>query len=681
MDKEILNIENIKARHVTSLVQTKLKKIDASLSSLKQDGIDRLKAIREQSLSYMDMLDTMESLQRELDAFDTTQVFKTLNELDYLKNNPFFARIDLKDKDSGDLNFKPYYISKFGFFDDNLPALIDWRAKLASVYYKYRYPQSNVSYEVDGDIYTYDMNLKRTFEIDGGQVIKYFNNDIQLTENELIIEKIKNRTGGVLEDIVETIQESQMKIIENDPREVCIVQGCVGSGKSTVAIHKLSYIFFNYPQIVSPDRSILISKNRVLVDYLSSLFPKLGIFDLKYATTRDLIFRQLTSEGIKIKFNLGLNTDVSQFSSEFLYSFQFKLASAKSDCFNSINVILSKEKYKDLISFKFNSKSSVFDNFDDLVNEITLSIQDLKVEIKEHQGDKFYIEKSKEVISRFSQLKGELISKKNSILNQHFNKLTSEYNLNEFLGYKEALLYLILFHDFYGFKKNQMYEYCVIDEAQDMSLIELMYIQQMVINNRFCIIGDLNQNLHNNPITRWEDIFNLFEGTKISTFLLETNYRSTKNIVDYANKVISPFSKLYLPKPIEKEGSDITHLLNSKEIILETLRESIKNDYQNLSKSIGFIFNNSTLKEEVLSILKEEITDPEKLLILDEYKKGTYTPRGVYALDFENCKGLEFNKVYLFGFDIDKIQDFETAKKAFVGITRAMNDLVIVNLK
>jgi DNA helicase-2/ATP-dependent DNA helicase PcrA len=223
----------------------------------------------------MDMLDTMESLQRELDAFDTTQVFKTLNELDYLKNNPFFARIDLKDKDSGDLNFKPYYISKFGFFDDNLPALIDWRAKLASVYYKYRYPQSNVSYEVDGDIYTYDMNLKRTFEIDGGQVIKYFNNDIQLTENELIIEKIKNRTGGVLEDIVETIQESQMKIIENDPREVCIVQGCVGSGKSTVAIHKLSYIFFNYPQIVSPDRSILISKNRVLVDYLSSLFPKL----------------------------------------------------------------------------------------------------------------------------------------------------------------------------------------------------------------------------------------------------------------------------------------------------------------------------------------------------------------------------------------------------------------------
>ena len=120
MDKEILKIENQKSQHITTLVKTKVKKIDDSLGNLKQESIERLKAIREQSLSYMDMLDTMESLQKELDAFDTEQVFKTLNELDYLKNNPFFARIDLKDKDAvGESVYKPYYISKFGFFDNN----------------------------------------------------------------------------------------------------------------------------------------------------------------------------------------------------------------------------------------------------------------------------------------------------------------------------------------------------------------------------------------------------------------------------------------------------------------------------------------------------------------------------------------------------------------------------------
>jgi len=64
-----------------------------------------------------------------------------------------------------------------------------------------------------------------------------------LDETTIISEKIQKRTGGVLEDIVQTIQKSQLNIIECDPRQVCIVQGCVGSGKSTVAIHKLAHIF------------------------------------------------------------------------------------------------------------------------------------------------------------------------------------------------------------------------------------------------------------------------------------------------------------------------------------------------------------------------------------------------------------------------------------------------------
>ena len=675
MNPEILKLENKKSQEVVSKIVAKKNKLDTDLNAIQSESIERLKFIREQGMSYQDMMDTMRSLQQELDVFDAATIFATINELDYLKSNPFFARIDLKEKDSNE--FKPYYIAKFGFFDENEPLLIDWRAKLASIYYKYRYPQENVSYSVEDETFSYDMNLKRTFEIDEGQVLKYFNNDIQLNENEIIIEKIKNRTGGVLEDIVETIQESQIKIIESDPREVCIVQGCVGSGKSTVAIHKLSYIFFNYPQIVRADRSILVSKNRVLVDYLSSLFPKLGIFDLKYASTRDLIFRHLTLEKINLKFNLGIDTDISNFDSEFLNQFQSKIYSAKEACFNSVNEILNKEKYVSLVNFKFNPKESLFDNFNELINDITEGIANIKDEVKERQGDTFFKEKSKELISRMSALKSELVSKRNSILKDHFDVITAEYGLTEFLGYKQALLYLIIYHDFYGFKKNQMYEYCVIDEAQDMSLIELLYLQKMVVKNRFCIIGDLNQNLHNNPLSSWEDIYQLFDGTKITTFLLETNYRSTKNIVDFANGIISRFTNLYLPKSIEKVGNDVEIVKLDSEDTYKKFKEMISQDYKDLSKSIGVIFNNSSDKEKILEILKEEITDTEKLIVLDTYKKGFYSPRGVFAVDFENCKGLEFNKVYLFGFDLEKIENYEQAKKAFVGVTRAMNELTI----
>ena len=357
--------------------------------------------------------------------------------------------------------------------------------------------------------------------------------------------------------------------------------------------------------------------------------------------------------------------------------FQSKIYSAKEACFNSVNEILNKEKYVSLVNFKFNPKESLFDNFNELINDITEGIANIKDEVKERQGDTFFKEKSKELISRMSALKSELVSKRNSILKDHFDVITAEYGLTEFLGYKQALLYLIIYHDFYGFKKNQMYEYCVIDEAQDMSLIELLYLQKMVVKNRFCIIGDLNQNLHNNPLSSWEDIYQLFDGTKITTFLLETNYRSTKNIVDFANGIISRFTNLYLPKSIEKVGNDVEIVKLDSEDTYKKFKEMISQDYKDLSKSIGVIFNNSSDKEKILEILKEEITDPEKLIVLDTYKKGFYSPRGVFAVDFENCKGLEFNKVYLFGFDLEKIENYEQAKKAFVGVTRAMNELTI----
>jgi DNA helicase-2/ATP-dependent DNA helicase PcrA len=674
MDKKILEQENNKAKEITSLVDKKISYLNNNINKLQDETIKELTAIREQSLTYLDMIDTMESMQRQIDALDIRQVIENLNQLDHLKNSPFFARIDLKE--IGEEFSRPYYIAKFGFIHNSEPVVIDWRAKLATLYYRYRYPQPGVSYTVEDVNFKYDLTLKRTYEIEKGEVLKYFNNDIQLSENELIIEKIKDRTGGVLEDIVETIQQDQMEIIEADPREVCIVQGCVGSGKSTVAIHKLSYIFFNFPNIVRPDRALLVSKNRVLVDYLSSLFPKLGIFDLKYMTTRDLIFRHLTLEGIKIKFNLAINTDISDFDREFFNKFKERLDVSKKQCFEQIELILKKDKYLNLTNFRFNLSSSINENYEDLMKDIQETILNLKEEVKEDPNSIFTL-RIKETISKLNSLKSELSSKKTDLLTFNFKSLIRDNNLENFLGYKEALLYLIIHHEYYGFHKNPVFDYCVIDEAQDLSIMELYFLKLNVVNNRFCIIGDINQNIHSNPLSDWSDFNILFEKSRITSYKLETNYRSTKNIVDYANQILKPFTSLYLPKPIEKIGPEVITLdLKGDSDLLVT---EILKDYSDLSKSVGIVIHNHVLKDEIISKLKEMIPNPEKLIILAEIKKSFYTPRGIYVLDFENCKGLEFNKVYLLGFQIEKINDFETAKKAFVGVTRAMNELIIVN--
>lgn len=673
MDPTILKQENQKSKEVSLIVNQKIDKITSDLASIQEGSIQKLKEIREMGLTSRDAIDTMNEIQGQVDSFEAYEKFETLNELFYLKDNPFFARIDLKSESNN--KTEPFYIAKFGFFDDATPLLIDWRAKIASIYYNYRYPQKNVSYEIEDVKHTYDLTLKRTFDMDGTQVLKYFNNDIGLSEDELITSKTKNRTGGVLEDIIETIQVDQMKIIESAPGKVCLVQGCVGSGKSTVAIHKLSYLYFNYNTLISPQKSLLVSKSRVLVDYLSSLFPKLGIFDIKYMTLRDLLFRHLTLENKGLKFNLELNTDISEFNNEFCQSLQSEIDNAKTQCLEEINLILQSEKYFNLVLFKFAKNVSIFENLENLQEELEESILNIKDEIKDEKDDVFRSEKLKMSLKIHQDLKKEVNSKKSQILKEHFNFLTKKYSLDKFIGYKEALLYLIIFHEFYGFKNNPIFEYCVVDEAQDLSVIEFMFLQKVVLSHRFCIIGDLNQNLHNRALSSWEDLEILFDTDKIERHKLEKNFRSTKNIIDYANSVMSPFTTKYLPIPIDKIGKDV---VERKLESLSDFREMLKEDYKNLEKSIGLIFYNYDKKSEIVKIAEEEISDASKLITLAELKKGFYSPRGVYIVDFNDCKGLEFNKVYLFGFDTSNIKDFEEAKKAFVGITRAMNELVIL---
>ena len=674
MDPVILNQENQKSKEVVGIVDNKIEKITNDLTLVQESSIQKLKEIREMGLTSRDVFDTMNEIQGQVDSFEAYEKIQSLNELFYLKENPFFARIDLK----SDLenNPEPFYISKFGFFNDSTPLLIDWRAKVASIYYNYRYPQKNVSYEVEDKKFTYDLTLKRTFEMDGPHVLKYFNNDIGLSEDELISSKTKNRTGGVLEDIIETIQVDQMKIIESAPGKVCLVQGCVGSGKSTVAIHKLSYLYFNYSSLISPQKSLLVSKSRVLVDYLSSLFPKLGIFDIKYMTLRDLLFRHLTLENKGMKFNLELNTDISDFNSEFCKNLQSEINKAKMQCLNDVKEILDSEKYLNLIQFKFAGNVSIFENLENLQEEIEESIINIKDEIKEEKGDVFRSEKLKMSLKIHQELKKEVNSKKSQILKEHFNFLIKKYSLNKFIGYREALLYLIIFHEFYGFKNNPVFEYCVVDEAQDLSVIEFMFLQKVVLSHRFCIIGDLNQNLHNKALSSWEDLEILFDSEKIERHKLEKNFRSTKNIIDYANGVMGQFTTKYLPIPIDKIGKDV---IESRLENISDFRKLLQEDYKNLEKSVGLIFYDYDKKNEIVKIAEEIVQDSSKLITLAELKKGVYSPRGVYIVDFNDCKGLEFNKVYLFGFDTKNITDFEEAKKAFVGITRAMNELIIFN--
>ncbi len=683
MDKQVLNEEKT---HLERVIEKVKDARDALIEAMDQLGVSNLSHLEElrnnPETSGADFMMFVQQLHEKNEAFNVKDKVKRLEELEHSQKEPYFARLDITDP--GKTNSEKLYIGKFGYTEENAPIIIDWRSKVASLYYRYRYPQKNVEYTAPDGTFIKDLLLKRTFEIDNGELLKYYNNDIQFDEDSLIAEKIGQRTGGILEDIVETIQESQLDIIEADPRQICIVQGSVGSGKSTVAIHKLSHIFFNYSNLIQPERSILIAKNGVLVGYLATLFPKLGIFDVNYKTIRELVVNIIFREDMKLSIDLDVNGNLSNFDLKKVKELEKDVDEIHQKYEEKIELLLEDETFGSLGSYVYDYSQSVVENIDELIfdlkEELGFQSEKLKDNPKSLKSWIFQdnIKNLRKFISRLQKLRQDVTA-------QEIKKLYSKWGTDttKSLGYLEALIAVYFHSQLYGIKKTQKYQYCIIDEGQDISVLEYLVLSKIVLNGRFCILGDLNQSFSDEGLTTWDEISSVVkEANNAQTFELDTNYRSTKPIIDFANNILIPYTDQYLPKSIDRVGPEpiIKHVHEFNDVIADIESELAK-DIENLNKSIGIVCFSHNYFDALSFIFNNfqrsgKISD-EKLITLQTDTRISYIPKGVYLSKFEDCKGLEFAKVYVLGLNLDNINNFAEAKKAFVAVTRAMNELVV----
>ena len=284
----------------------------------------------------------------------------------------------------------------------------------------------------------------------------------------------------------------------------------------------------------------------------------------------------------------------------------------------------------------------------------------------------------KKISNRLKKLRAKL---KETTLRELYKKLNLPVAGK--MGYLETLIYLLVYSEIIGLNRTEKYEYCVVDEGQDFSVLEYLVLGKIVLNGRFCILGDLNQSYVEEGIADWKEIAEVIKDAKnAQTFELDTNYRSTKPIIDLANKILSPYTKKYLPKSINRRGSDpIIKTFATYNDMLAEFKKDIAAEVKNLTKSIGVITFNPDLVAQAEKIILGSSLPEEKLIKLDSHAKITYIPKGVYLTMFEECKGLEFAKVYILDLNLTKLKGIKNAKKSFVAVTRAMNELFVFGLK
>lgn len=259
---------------------------------------------------------------------------KKILDLQKIKNKPYFARIDFK---ANGEKLEKLYIGKISILDSQTqePIIIDWRAPISNLYYDGRIGKS--SYTSPDGIIEGENSLKRQYFIED-QVLEKFS-DIDLkTNDELLQVALSEKADDRLKNIVATIQGEQNNIIRADMNKALIVQGVAGSGKTTIALHRIAYLIYNCNKEFDPDNFMIIAPNKFFLNYISNVLPDLGVENVKQYTFEDLAYEII---GKKLKISDSNEKLVTIVNKEF-------------DEINNgdIDTIIAESKLKSSINFK-----------------------------------------------------------------------------------------------------------------------------------------------------------------------------------------------------------------------------------------------------------------------------------------------------------------------------------------
>lgn len=625
---------------------------------------------------------------------DDEKNLKEENEFyNYSKNHniSYFARIDFNTEYENEDYYEKFYISKNTepIEVEEGVCIIDWRSPLGDFYY------NNEETELLREMYKYKVLLKRKFLF---EPLKFLNTYIANDEffNEGVADEflmqvlLEKRSSDKLTDIIYSIQSNQNKIIRAKPFENFIVQGCAGSGKTMILLHRLSYLKYN-DELPEYKKIKIITPGKIFNDFISDLSISLNIKEIEQTSILDYYlelnnnydkknylpnsfndkfaqwnenreYGYITSEiekrrdnimkSIKETINLKKNGYKEYFKSDKMFD-ENKLNSNIIQSFYNIEFFSNvKNKYEKRIDFIKSEISSIFDYSGQISNsqyfEIFIIksmelIDKLMVEIQNEKSYKSALygkAKEKEIkIQEIRQLQDDVLNNfyfpfdfYNEII-KDIQRNNPSIPRNKYMKF-QLLLMLYINYLHHGELLNGDKLLC-FDEAQDYNDVEYKILK--LINNKviFNLYGDVNQSIFATSIKDWETL-KKFIGFK--QYNLNENFRNTKQISDFCNE---KFKYNSLSMGIMGKNVEYIEKKEINNIIVRKLNEKKK-----------------------IAIITQNKDDIENIIPID----SEYTFYGT----IEQVKGIEFDSVIVF-------ENRMTENERYVAYTRALNDLYIVS--
>ncbi len=682
----IQEIENKHLNKILEILKDEFASIKADIKSIEDDYSKRLKEASEEA-KQDEAVEIIKLANKTMQNRDYIFKRNYIERMEAQINTPYFARIDFDMEGST----TPYiiYIGKHSFLPkDATHRISDWRAPISSLYYNYQEPQKNAKYEfdvpvkyqpwkIDHKIIHGDLNLRRNIDIVNQKISGIYDNNLRV---DLLSEAIKKKTGGILEDIIKTIQKGQNEIIRSNPYKLNVIQGTAGSGKTTVAIHRISYLFYTFKDEIREDNTLLLSSSKVLVNYVAKTLPELEIYSLTRNTLPGQIIEIFKSNKLDFHDANFTKKRNGNWAGTNINEINKKMAKFANMYKEKIHAELKTKKYYE----EFNIERQIFRMQQRPAFYQLKSInEDIKNEIKELNES---FGKSNLIIARkIGQL--ELAEKELSKMLKAFKPVEI---YDEFVGLEKfdkknididelSIIYLLI-DKLYGLEQIK-YKQVIVDEGQDLSLINYLAIQNLSEGLGITILGDLNQSTEDEMgLKDWTDLEEIFAKDDISYHEIKISYRTTKQIITHAKSILQKFPTFkHLPEPFRREG-ETPKIANFKNKI--DLLSQISQDIENINKdgnqrSIGIIEPNPNQFDDTAHLLKSLNIN---YVIVDE-KFEDFNSSGIYLIPQSLVKGLEFDTVFI----IDPNEKIfpktpQGAKKLFVACTRSINRLFIYGI-
>ena len=589
-----------------------------------------------------------------------------LQKLFKIQNNPYFGSIIFKTEENTD----EVYIGITHVTDDNNKYYVhDWRSPICNLFYDYEVGKANYLAPM-GRIYG-EITRKRQYTIKDGKLLHIFDNNINISD-ELLQEVLASESTDKMKNIVNTIQMEQNKVIRNTENKNLIVEGIAGSGKTSVALHRIAFLLYKIENLKS-NNVLIFSPNKIFSEYISNVLPELGEDNTRETTINDFLDMEIKDFNHVETFTAFIERS---YTTESDYEFiKYKQSDGIYDDIDEYITNLTKELrfIDDLFTRDYSYTIEELNMmFKDRYAKFTLN------ERIDFMADKISENNFKGLHSKSKKIKKELYERLNKNINllelyiaffkSKYSKINKDIsyikNNKNLLHYDDACLYVYLKCKLYGYNYNTSIKEIVIDEAQDYSLGQIKLISKIFKNASYTILGDVNQTI--NPYYKYDTLETLTKVLEDSKYIaLTKTYRSTEEIINYSNKVlglthVSAIRRNKIEPVIEKEEKDLHNNLMNDIAICHTQ-----------GKSLAIITKNDDECQKIYSLLKD--TGISK--IDNSSKKFN---RDFVVIPVYMAKGLEFDSVIIY---TDKSNKYQKEEKYlyYVAITRAQHKLIVYN--